>query len=291
MIPAPSELSEKSEVNLSPISEMISPAISYSEKSKSFKDWVPRCKRQTICGLLLCGLVIGVTGSVDAQVLPKLSLQFDKAGEPSDIAVTLQLVALFTVMSLAPSILIMMTSFTRIIVVLGFLKQAIGTQNAPPNQMLMGLAMFLTFFVMAPTFTKMNDEGLQPYLKKEIHYQIAIEKGMKPLRDFMMRQVNEKDLALMVRMSKSPSPRTPDDIGYLTLIPAFCLSELRAAFIIGFLLYVPFVVIDMVVASVLMSMGMMMLPPPMISTPFKLILFVLVDGWGLVVQQLVASFR
>jgi flagellar biosynthesis protein FliP len=229
--------------------------------------------------------------TADAQVLPKLSVEFNKAGDPGDIAVTLQLVAMLTILSLAPSILIMMTCFTRIAVVLGFLRQAMGTQNAPPNQMLMGLSLFLTFFVMHPTLTRMNDDGLQPYLKKQINYQEGIERGMKPLREFMMRQVNEKDLALMVRLSRLPSPRTPDDIAISTLIPAFCLSELRAAFIIGFLIYLPFLIIDMVVASVLMSMGMMMLPPMMISTPFKLILFVLVDGWNLVIHQLVLSFR
>jgi flagellar biosynthesis protein FliP len=234
--------------------------------------------------------LLAVTGA-DAQVLPKLSVEFNKAGDPNDIVVSLQLVAMMTVLSLAPSILIMMTCFTRIAVVLGFLRQAIGTQNAPPNQMLMGLALFLTFFVMQPTLTRMNDDGLQPFLKKEIPYEQALDQGMKPLREFMMRQVNEKDLALMIRLSRMPSPATPEDIGYLTLIPAFCLSELRAAFIIGFLIYLPFLVIDMVVASVLMSMGMMMLPPMMISTPFKLILFVLVDGWNLVVHQLVMSIR
>jgi len=235
-------------------------------------------------------LALAAVGA-DAQVLPKLSVEFNKAGDPGDIAVTLQLVAMLTVLSLAPSILIMMTSFTRISVVLGFLRQAMGTQNAPPNQMLMGLSLFLTFFVMHPTLTRMNDDGLQPYLKKQISYDEALDKGMKPLREFMMRQVNEKDLALMVRLSGMPNPRTPADIGYSTLIPAFCLSELRAAFIIGFLIYLPFLLIDMVVASVLMSMGMMMLPPMMISTPFKLILFVLVDGWNLVIHQLVLSIR
>lgn len=244
--------------------------------------------RHALGGLILLGM--GLL-SADAQVLPKLSVEFNKAGDPGDIAVTLQLVAMMTVLSLAPSILIMMTCFTRIAVVLGFLRQAMGTQNAPPNQMLMGLSLFLTFFVMHPTLTRMNDDGLQPYLKKQINYQDALDRGMKPLREFMMRQVDEKDLALMVRLSRMPAPRNADDIGYITLIPAFCLSELRSAFIIGFLIYLPFLIIDMVVASVLMSMGMMMLPPMMISTPFKLILFVLVDGWNLVIHQLVMSFR
>ncbi len=229
--------------------------------------------------------------SADAQVLPKLTLGFDKSESPEDVAVTLQLVALLTILSLAPSILIMMTSFTRIIVVLGFLRMALGTQNAPPNQMLMGISLLLTFFIMAPTLKKVNEEALQPYLSKELDYKVAIEKGMKPMRDFMLRQANEKDLALMVQISRSERPKNVDDLSNFVIIPAFCLSELRSAFIIGFLIYIPFLVIDMVVASILMSMGMMMLPPIMISTPFKLILFVMVDGWNLVVQQLVLSFR
>jgi flagellar biosynthetic protein FliP len=224
-------------------------------------------------------------------VLPKLTVGFDKAQGSGDVAVTLELIAMLTVLSLAPSILIMMTCFTRIVVVLTFLKQALGTQNAPPNQMLMGLSLFLTFFIMGPTFQRVNTEALQPYLEDKLEFRPALEKGMAPLREFMLRQVNEKDLALMVRISKAPPPRNVDDIANLTLIPAFCISELRSAFIIGFLIYIPFLVIDMVVSSVLMSMGMMMLPPVMISTPFKLILFVMVDGWNLIIYQLVLSFR
>lgn len=229
--------------------------------------------------------------AVDAQILPKVSLGFDKATGPKDVAVTLELVAMLTILSLAPSILIMMTCFTRVVVVLTFLKTALGTQNAPPNQMLMGLSLFLTFFIMGPTFKRVNDEALQPYLAEKIDYKVALEKGMAPMREFMLKQVNEKDLALMVRISRSPTPRNVGDLSNFTLIPAFCISELRSSFIIGFLIYIPFLVIDMVVSSVLMSMGMMMLPPVMISTPFKLILFVLVDGWNLVIQQLVLSFR
>ncbi len=225
------------------------------------------------------------------QMLPKLSVELGQSESVEDVAVTLQLLALITVLSLAPSILIMMTCFTRIVVVLSFLRQAIGTQQVPPNQLLMGLALMLTFFVMAPTFKEINDNALQPYLSKEIDYKVGIERAVTPMRTFMMKQVNEKDLALMVRVSKSELPGTPEDIAMSTLIPAFILSELRAAFIIGFLVYIPFIVIDMVVASVLMSMGMMMLPPVMISLPFKLILFVMVDGWNLVIQQLVMSIR
>lgn len=248
------------------------------------------CPWSARLGLLVL-VTIALPYLAHAQVLPKITMGFDKAQGPKEVAVTLELVALLTVLSLAPSILIMMTCFTRIVVVLTFLKQALGTQNAPPNQMLMGLSLFLTFFVMGPTFKKINDEALQPYLADQINYQVGIEKAMGPLREFMLKQVNEKDLALMVRISHAPTPKNVDDLSNFTLIPAFCISELRSSFIIGFLIYIPFLVIDMVVSSVLMSMGMMMLPPVMISTPFKLILFVLVDGWNLVIQQLVLSFR
>jgi len=226
-----------------------------------------------------------------AQVLPKLNIGFEKAKSPEDIAVTLQLIALLTILSLAPSILILMTCFTRIVVVLNFLRQALGTQQVPPNQVMMGLALILTFFVMQPTWKEINQNALQPYLEKSIDYKVALNKAVTPLREFMFRQVSEKDLAVMIKISKDPLPERPEDIATSTLLPAFVLSELRAAFIIGFLIYIPFVVIDMVVSSVLMSMGMMMLPPIMISLPFKLILFVLVDGWNLVIQHLVMSVR
>ncbi len=254
--------------------------------SLALKAWLIKNKYN----LFFIGFLI-VPQLAGAQILPKVTLGFDKAQGPKDVAVTLELVAMLTVLSLAPSILIMMTCFTRVVVVLSFLKQALGTQNAPPNQMLMGLSLFLTFFIMGPTFKKVNDDALQPYLAEQINYQVAIEKGMAPMREFMLRQVNEKDLALMVRISRSPTPKNVEELSNITLIPAFCISELRSSFIIGFLIYIPFLVIDMVVSSVLMSMGMMMLPPVMISTPFKLILFVMVDGWNLVIQQLVLSFR
>jgi len=240
--------------------------------------------------LLLCLGLFVFCLDAHSQILPKFNFGFDKSDGVEDVAVTLQLIAMLTVLTLAPSILIMMTCFTRIIIVMGFLRRAIGTQEVPPNQLLAGFSLFLTFFVMEPTLNRINQDALQPYLEKEINHKVALEKGVEPLREFMFNQVNEKTLALMVKISRSPLPETPDDISTMTLIPAFILSELRTAFIIGFLIYVPFLVIDMVVASVLMSMGMMMLPPIMISLPFKLILFVMVDGWNLVVQQLVSSF-
>jgi flagellar biosynthesis protein FliP len=229
--------------------------------------------------------------TLSAQVIPKLTVGVEKAENVNDVAVTLQIVALMTILTLAPSIIMMLTSFTRTVIVLNFLKQALGTQNAPPNQVVMGLSLFLTFFVMAPTWTKINDQALQPYLIQEIGFETAVEEAKGPIKEFMLRQTGEKEIALMIRISKKPNPKNIDELTMITLIPAFMLSELKIAFIIGFLIYIPFLVIDMVVASVLMSMGMMMLPPAMISMPFKLILFVLVDGWSVVVQQLILSFK
>jgi flagellar biosynthetic protein FliP len=223
--------------------------------------------------------------------LPRVTFGVDKAQSVEDVSVTLELVALLTILSLAPSIIIMLTSFTRIAIVLNFVKQALGTQNAPPNQMVMGLSLFLTFFVMAPTFNRVNEEAIQPYLAHEIDYQEGLDKAIRPIREFMLRQTSEHDLALFIRASRQPNPSSIEDLGMWVIIPAFIISELKTAFIIGFLIYIPFLVIDMAIASILMSMGMMMLPPMMVSMPFKLILFVMVDGWSLIVQQLLLSFH
>ena len=237
-------------------------------------------------------LIFAFAGIASAQSpIPKISIGVEESSSVDDITVTLEIVALMTILTLVPSILIMMTSFTRIVVVLNFLKQAMGTQNAPPQQVVMGMSMFLTFFIMAPVFNEMNANALQPYLAEEIKWDEALEKAKKPIRDFMLRQTKEEELALFLRIGKDENPESVDDLSMLTIIPAFMLSELKTAFMIGFLLYIPFLVIDMTVASVLMAMGMMMLPPAMISMPFKLILFVIVDGWSMVVQQVVLSFR
>ncbi|MBD3345474.1 MAG: flagellar type III secretion system pore protein FliP [Chitinivibrionales bacterium] len=226
-----------------------------------------------------------------SQVLPKVTLSVADAEKPADVAVALQLLFLITVLALAPSIMIMVTSFVRIVIVFSFLRRALGTQTMPPDQVMVGLALFLTMFIMMPVFMQINDEALQPYLAEEIHWKQALERAGNPLRKFMLKQVNEKDVALFVRISSSPLPKNANDLPYEVLIPAFITSELKTAFIIGFILYIPFLVIDMIVASVLLSMGMMMLPPIMISMPFKIILFVLVDGWHLLVRQLVVSFQ
>jgi flagellar biosynthetic protein FliP len=202
----------------------------------------------------------------------------------------LQLVALVTVLSIAPSILVMVTSFTRIAVVLSLLRTAIGTNTAPSNTVMVSLALFLTAFIMAPTFQTAYEQGVQPLLAQQIDQTQAIERTVQPFREFMLKNVREKDLNLFLDMARAPRPQTPQDISIRILIPAFMISELRRAFEIGFLLFLPFLIIDLVVASVLMSMGMMMLPPVTVSLPFKLIFFVLVDGWRLVAGSLVQSF-
>jgi len=204
---------------------------------------------------------------------------------------SLQILMLLTVLSLAPAILMMMTSFTRIIIVLSFVRNALGTQQLPPNQVMIGLALFLTFFVMVPTWTQINTNAIQPYMKNEITQQEALAKAEEPLRAFMFKQTREKDLELFVGLSKMERPQTYRDVPTHVLIPAFVISELKTAFQMGFAIFIPFIVIDMIVASTLMSIGMMMLPPMMISLPFKLLLFVLVDGWHLVVESLVTSFN
>ncbi|MBN98448.1 MAG: flagellar biosynthetic protein FliP [Gemmatimonadetes bacterium] len=244
-------------------------------------------------GIFLLGLAVFFfcpDGAL-AQGLPKISLQVEEAEQGGDAAVSLQIIFLLTILSLAPSILIMMTSFTRIVVVLSFLRTAMGTQQMPPNQLIIGLSLFLTFFVMAPVWERVNDEAIQPLVEEEIPYKEALDRGMEPIREFMMKQTRQQDMALFVRLAKISQPRNREDIPNSVLIPSFIIGELRLAFQIGFILFIPFLVIDLVVASILLSMGMMMLPPIMVSLPFKILLFVLVDGWNLVVQSLVSSFK
>ena len=223
--------------------------------------------------------------------IPKISLGIDKATKPQDVAVTLQILFFMTILTLAPAILIMTTAFPRIIIVLYFLKQALGTQTMPPSQLLIGLALFLTFFVMAPTWSKVNETAFQPYMKNEISFDSAYAVGVKPIREFMMRQTREKDLAMMIHLANLDRPNTTEDVPTYVIVPAFAISEMRIGFEIGFLIFIPFMMIDMIVASVLMSMGMMMLPPMMISLPMKILLFVLVNGWYLLVGSLVQGFK
>jgi flagellar biosynthetic protein FliP len=246
-----------------------------------------KCRILTIC--LVFSLTAGAAWAAPLA-LPTISVGVGKVSQPGDVSAILQIFFLMTVLSLAPGLLIMTTSFTRIVVVLSFLRTAMGTQQAPSNQIIIGLSMFLTFFIMTPVWQQIDSQALKPYKAGTITQEVAFKKAVAPVRKFMFLQTREKDLALFVSLSKMPRPANADDIPTLTLIPAFMVSELRTAFQIGFLIYIPFLVVDMVVASVLMSMGMMMLPPAMISLPFKILLFVLVDGWGLMIGSLVKSF-
>lgn len=241
--------------------------------------------------LWIAFLALLASNQASAQMLPKVTIGVDVAKSPQEASVTLQLVFLMTLLSLAPGIMVLMTPFTRIVVVMGFLKRALGAQTVPPNQIVVGLSMLLTWYVMQPQITQINDTAFQPYMAQQIGYKEALDRAIKPMRTFMLRQCGENELAVMVRVSKTPRPKGVDDIPNAVLIPAFAMSELKTAFIIGFLIYLPFLVIDMVVASILMSLGMMMLPPVMVSLPLKLILFVLVDGWTLITQGLVTSFK
>jgi len=218
----------------------------------------------------------------------EFTLNTDEDGE--SLSSTLQMLLVLTVISLAPSILIMMTSFTRIIIVLHFVRSALGTQTTPPNQVLVGLALFLTFFIMSPVISLINTNAIEPLAAGEITQEEAFEAGAAPIRTFMLEQADNKDLKLFVEIAQITDINTVDDIPLTVIIPSFILSELRKAFIIGFLIYIPFIVIDMVVASTLMSMGMMMLPPTMISMPFKILLFIMADGWNLIVGEIVKTF-
>ena len=247
----------------------------------------PLCLQSTriIFGLLSLGLALSLAAPAAAQ-----SFSFDLGDGPTATGRIVQFFLLFTVLSIAPSVLVMVTSFTRIVIVLSFLRTAMGTQQTPPNQVIVSLALFMTIFVMMPTMEKSWDEGVQPFIEGRIDEKEAFEKSARPIQDFMLRQVRESDLKLFMDAAKLPPVASPADVPLRALIPAFMVSELRRAFEIGFLVFIPFLVIDMVVASVLMSMGMMMLPPIIIALPFKVIFFVLVDGWFLIVGSLVQSF-
>jgi flagellar biosynthetic protein FliP len=248
--------------------------------------------RKSMIFAVVATMLLFMAGAAYAEPLaiPTISVGVGKVTKPGDVSVVLQIFFLMTILSLAPGLLIMTTSFTRIVVVLSFLRGAMGTQQAPSNQIILALSLFLTFFIMSPVWQQINTQAIQPYKAQTITQDQAIDRAVLPVRKFMLSQTREKDIALFLSLSKTARPRNVDDIPTLTLIPAFMISELRTAFQIGFLVYIPFLVVDMVVASVLMSMGMMMLPPVMISLPFKILLFILVDGWGLIIGSLVKSF-
>ncbi|MFA7288193.1 MAG: flagellar type III secretion system pore protein FliP [Melioribacteraceae bacterium] len=221
---------------------------------------------------------------------PKIDLSVGTAQNGEDVSTTLQILLLMTILSLAPSIVIMTTAYLRIIIVFHFLKTALGTQQMPPAQILAGIALFITFFIMSPTWNKVNDIALKPLMDNKMSVTEAYDKGIEPIREFMFKNVRDEDLELFLGLSKLDKPANRNEVSTLVLVPAFVLSELRAGFIIGFFMFVPFVMVDMIVSSILMSMGMMMMPPMMISLPFKILLFILVDGWNLIIGSLVRSF-
>lgn len=245
----------------------------------------------TLMFLFLFGTALLAQEGGVRMPIPKITFDIKEARTAKDVALSMQILFLLTILTLAPSIIMMMTAFTRVVIVLDFVKRALSLQQMPPNQVIVGLAIFLTIFIMAPTFTEINDKALQPYLKGRIGNEEFYQKGMEPLRKFMFKQTRKKDIALFIELGKLEKPKTENDVPTYCLIPAFMISELKKAFEIGVYLFIPFIVIDMIVASALMAMGMIMLPPVMISLPFKIVLFILVDGWNLLIYELVRSFR
>lgn len=243
-----------------------------------------------ILSSLFLGLMLLPKVSLAQVTIPSINLGLKSTNNPQEIVNTIKIIMALTVLTLAPAILIMMTSFTRIIIVLSFVRQALGTQQMPPNQLLVGLALFLTLFIMSPFLSQINETALQPYLAGNMSNEVALEKSLAPIRKFMFNQTRDSDLALFVELAGNVKPKTRADVPTTTLIPAFIISELKTAFQIGFIIYLPFLVIDMVASSVLMAMGMMMLPPVIISLPFKIMLFVFVDGWALLIGSIVKSF-
>lgn len=253
-------------------------------------------KKNTILVIIFLTIILaGLSGYTDAQEfqLPDISFELSSPDGDggTDLVLSLRILLLLTVLTLAPSIIIMVTSFTRIIIVLSLIRRALAVRRMPPNQVLIGLAIFLTIFIMAPVWQDVNVNAIQPYINEEITTEKAVDNTVQPLRDFMFDQTREKDISLFVRMADIDRPENERDIPTFVLIPAFVISEIKIAFQIGFMIYIPFLMIDMIVASILMSMGMMMLPPVIISLPFKLLLFVLVDGWYLVIESLMRTFN
>ncbi len=239
--------------------------------------------------VFMCGVTTVAKASPGGLDIPKVNITVDGKSSPKEFVDNIKILILLTVLTLLPSFIIMMTSFTRIAVVFSFLKGALGAQQSIPNQILIGLALFLTLFIMAPVYNEINDKALKPYMEGTITQEVAVKEGSKPIREFMLKQTRQKDLKLFLEAANIEEA-TKEDVPLYVVVPAFAISELKTAFQIGFLLYIPFLVIDLVVASVLMSMGMFMLPPVMVSLPFKLLLFVMVDGWYLLVKSMILSF-
>jgi len=243
------------------------------------------------CLVALVFICHSVPSSAAGIELPGVNFNLNDAKGPEQLSDALQIIFLFTVLSLAPAALILMTSFTRFAIVLSFMRTALGTQQSPPNQVIIGLALFLTFFIMQPVWQRINQEAIVPYEQQKISGEELLNRGAAPLKEFMLKHTQKADLALFVSISQKEKPQNAEALAITTVVPAFVISELKTAFQIGFMLYVPFIILDMVVASILLSMGMMMLPPVMISLPFKLMLFILVDGWNLLIGSLVKSFQ
>lgn len=264
--------------------------LSNSQRGTSLR---PQTRRTILVLVAIALLSLLLTScSADPNSAPTgLTLTVDNAGQPQQVATDVQLLVLLTVLSIAPAILILATSFTRIVIVLSILRSAIGTPSIPPNQVIIGLSLLLTFFIMSPVYKEIDSQAIQPYLKQTIDQTTALNRAVAPVRDFMLKQTRDKDIQLFLDLSKQPQPKTTADIPTEDLFPAFVISELRTAFTMGFVVYIPFLVIDLVVSSVLLSMGMMMLPPSLVSLPFKLLLFVMVDGWYLIVRSLATSFN
>lgn len=234
--------------------------------------------------------LLGLTALAFTQGIPQVNLTFGPDKKPAEVSNSLQILAMLTVLSLAPAIMILTTAFTRIVIIFSFVRSALGTQSIPPNQVLIGLSIFMTFFVMAPTFNEVNAKALKPYQEGKIGYDAAIKEAQKPVRAFMLKNTYEKDLSLFLDM-RAEQPQTPEDVSLTSLIPAFIISELKTAFIVGFYIFVPFIVIDLIVASGLMSMGMMMLPPTVVSLPAKILVFILADGWHTIVQAIMQGYQ
>ena len=251
----------------------------------AMKRWLP---------VVLCMLLVAI--ATPQSVVPKVNIGIDPAKGPEEVSTSLQILALLTVLSIAPAIMIMTTAFTRIVIIFSFVRNALGTQNIPPNQVVIGLSLFLTFYIMAPTYNQINETAMKPYFAKQkmadgkpMSLETAIERAQKPVRAFMLKNTYEKDLKLFLDM-RGEKPASAEDVPLLSLIPAFIISELKTAFIIGFYIFVPFVIIDLIVGSALMSMGMMMLPPTVISLPAKLLVFILADGWSVLIQAIMQGY-
>jgi len=256
------------------------------------KTWIKRgIVVSLLAALFLVVLPLKESRAQERIPIPRIGITLDEAQEPRDVALSLEILFLLTVLTLAPAIIISVTSFTRIAIVFSFMRRALSTQQEPPNQVMMALAIFLTIFIMAPTIKEVNDVALKPYFAQEISAVELYQRGMEPIRGFMFRQTREKDIALFLKLGNVERPKNQGDVPSYVLVPAFIISELTTAFKIGILLFIPFIVIDLVVASTLMSMGIIFLPPIFVSLPFKIILFILVDGWHLLTYQLVNSFR